>query len=134
MHRRRQVDFSTLFIRHSQTALMVMAYVKYCLFVKYFCKWIECRTRENRLSKEPTVLWVINEFDLFNPRATKLSFATSATKGRFAPPRFSVWFKILYRALQRLQHYSIIMIQHCFLSKMVHLNVKCDRSGKSRIL
>ena len=35
----------------------------------------------------------------------------------YHPLRFSVWFKILYRLIQRL-------IQHCFLSKMVHLNVK----------
>ena len=32
-------------------------------------------------------------------------------------PRFSVWFKILYRVIQRL-------IQHCLLSKMKYLNIK----------
>jgi len=32
------------------------------------------------------------------------------------PPRFSVSFKILYRVIQRL-------IQHCFLSEIVYLNV-----------
>src|SRR6218665_3787119 len=33
------------------------------------------------------------------------------------PPRFSVWFKILYRVIQRL-------VQHCFLSIMVYLHIK----------
>src|SRR6218665_3356825 len=32
-------------------------------------------------------------------------------------PRFSVWFKILHRLIQRL-------IRHYFLSKMVYLNIK----------
>src|SRR6218665_2975009 len=38
-------------------------------------------------------------------------------RGWLPPPRFNVWFKILYRVIQRL-------IQQCFLSKLVYLNVK----------
>src|SRR6218665_1555336 len=37
--------------------------------------------------------------------------------GWLPPTRFSVWFKILYRVIQRL-------IQHCFLSKLMYLNIK----------
>ena len=56
-----------------------------------------------------------------NLQATKL-FATSAGRlprggGGYQPHRFSVWFKILYRVIQRLIH-------HCFLNTMVYLNVK----------
>ena len=53
-----------------------------------------------------------------NLQATKLHFATSATKG--GGLRFSVWFKILYSVIQRL-------IRHCLLSKMVYLNIKLLR-------
>src|SRR6218665_3583578 len=53
-----------------------------------------------------------------NLQATKLLFATSATKGGgYHPLRFSVSIKILYSVIQR-------MIQHCLPSKMVYLNIK----------
>ena len=52
-----------------------------------------------------------------NLQATKLFIVTSATKGVVTTPfRFSVRFRILYRAIQRL-------IQHCLLRKMVYLNI-----------
>jgi len=52
----------------------------------------------------------------FNLQATKLFFATSATKGGWFHPDL-VWFTISYGIIQRLIH-------HIFLSKMVYLGVK----------
>ena len=52
----------------------------------------------------------------FNLQVTKLFIVTSATKGDYHPPKFSVRFKILYRVIERL-------IQHCLLRRMVYLNI-----------
>src|SRR6218665_1904692 len=53
-----------------------------------------------------------------NLQATKLFIVTPATKGWVVTTThgYRVRFKILYRAIQPL-------IQHCFLHKMVYLNI-----------
>jgi len=54
-----------------------------------------------------------------NLQATKLFCGIGYQRGDMGyvhPLRFKAWFKILYRVIQRL-------IQNCFLSKMVYLNI-----------
>jgi len=69
--------------------------------------------------------WIVQLFlfviRILNLQATKLTSIYCDTGyqggGGYHPLRFSVWFKLSYRVIQRL-------IQHWLLSKMVYSNVK----------
>ena len=86
------------------------AKVRHKTFVLYT---VDIRPIQNYVTAEECTIKVTDpRVRNINLQATKLFTVTSATKGGSYHP-----LKLSYRVIQRL-------IQHCLLSKIVHLNVK----------